>query len=519
MSPNDLLLSIDNGTQSLKALVFSLEGQLMAKEVVAFKPYFSEHPGWAEQQPEIFWQALCQACQGLWNQHSIDRNRIAGVALTTQRGTVINVDKNGEPLRPAMIWLDQRKTYGQPPISGVWGLIFKLAGLNPTVTYLQQEAEANWILTYQPEIWENTYKYLLLSGYLTYKMTGKFVDSIGCQVGYIPFDYKRLRWAAGWSWKWRVLPIDPSLLPELVTPGQPLGNITAIAAKETGIPSGLPLIAAAADKACEVIGSGSLEPSIGCLSYGTTATINVTYGKYVEPIALLPSYPSAVPNFYTIEIQIYRGYWMVKWFKEQFGHPELRAAEDQGLEAEELFDELVDDIPPGSMGLMLQPFWSPGLKQPGPEAKGAIIGFGDIHTRAHFYRSILEGLAYALREGKERIEKRTKIPVTSLRISGGGSQSRNAMQLTADIFGIPAARPRLYETSGLGASIVAAVGLGLYSDFEKAVKAMTHVGDVFEPNLATYRLYDELYHDIYKKMYKRLRPFYERIREITGYPK
>ena len=171
------------------------------------------------------------------------------------------------------------------------------------------------------------------------------------------------------------------------------------------------------------------------------------------------------------------------------------------------------------MGLMLQPFWSPGLKHPGPEAKGAIIGFGDVHTRAHLYRSILEGLAYALREGKERIEKRTGIPITNLKVSGGGSQSKSGMQLTADIFGLPTARPHIYETSGLGASIDAAVGLDLYKDFESAVKAMTHMGEVFEPDMKTHKLYSELYHDVYKKMYKRLKPFYERIREITGYPK
>jgi sugar (pentulose or hexulose) kinase len=245
----------------------------------------------------------------------------------------------------------------------------------------------------------------------------------------------------------------------------------------------------------------------------------VTHKRYVEPIPLLPAYPAAAPKFHTIEVQVFRGYWMVNWFKEQFGHPELQAAEETGLAAEELFDQLVDAIPPGSMGLMLQPFWSPGLKNPGPEAKGAVIGFGDVHTRAHLYRSILEGLAYALREGKEHIEKRTKIPITRLRVSGGGSQSRNAMQLTADIFGLPAARPRLYETSGLGAAIVAAVGLGLHSDFKTAVNTMTHVGDVFDPDIRNHRLYDKLYRQVYKKMYKRLKPFYERIREITGYPK
>ena len=519
MGTKDLILAIDNGTQSLKAIIFDPQGQLIAKETVVFEPYYSDHPSWAEQDPEIFWQALCRACKGLWSRQPTARDRIAGVALTTQRGTVINVDKNGLSLRPAMLWLDQRKTYGQPPVSGIWGLIFKLARLTQTVTYLQEEAEANWIRTCQPEVWDKTHKYLLLSGYLTYKLTGNFVDSIGCQVGYIPFDYKNLRWAAGWSWKWRVLPIDPSLLPELLAPGQTLGEITASAGEDTGIPAGLPLIATAADKACEVIGSGCFESTIGSLSYGTTATINITHNKYVEPIPLLPAYPAALPNFHTIEVQVFRGYWMVSWFKEQFGHIEKQVAAEQGLEAEELFDRMVDAIPPGSMGLTLQPFWTPGLKNPGPEAKGAIIGFGDVHTRAHFYRSILEGLAYALREGKERIEKRTKIPVTSLRVSGGGSQSRNAMQLTADIFGLPAARPALYETSGLGASIVAAVGLGLHPDFKTAVKAMTHVGDVFEPNMRIHGIYDQLYRQVYKKMYKRLKPFYQKIREITGYPK
>ena len=520
MQSKDLILAIDNGTQSLKALIFDPQGQLQAKEAVTFDPYFSEYPAWAEQHPTVFWKALVQACQGIWNHHHVDKDRLAAVALTTQRGSVVNVDADGTPLRPAIMWLDQRKTYGLRPVGGLWGFIFKMTRLSKTVAYLQQEAEANWIRAYQPEIWQNTHKYLLLSGYLTHKLTGRFVDSIGCQVAYLPFDYKRLRWSSGWDWKWRVLPgIDPALLPELVAPGQPLGEITVAAAEETGIPKGLRLIAAAADKACEVIGSGSLESSIGCLSYGTTATINVTHKKYIEPMPLLPAYPSAVPNYHTTEVQVYRGYWMVNWFKNEFGHPEQQEASRQGVEPEVLFDRLVESIPPGSMGLVLQPYWTPGLKMPGPEAKGAIVGFGDVHTRAHLYRSILEGLAYALRDGKERIERRSGTAITALRVSGGGSQSRTALQLTADIFGLPTGKPHLYETSGLGAAIDAAVGVGLHADFRAAVKAMTHVGEVFEPDLKNQALYDALYHDVYKKMYKRLKPLYERIREITGYPK
>ena len=518
MNNKDLILSVDNGTQSLRAMVFDSNGQLIAKKREVFKPYFSEHPGWAEQDPDVFWKALCQACQWLWHRGKIDRERIAGVAITTQRGTIVNVDREGKPLRPAILWLDQRKTYDFPRIGGPWAMLFRLMGVSDTVAYFQREAEANWIRANQPDIWEKTHKYLLLSGYLTYRLTGEFTDSVGCQVGFIPFDYKKLCWVPDWDWRWKGIPVEPKMLPKLLPPGKTLGRITLEASEETGIPPGLRLIAAAADKACEVIGSGTLHPSVGCLSYGTTATINVTHKKYITAIPFIPSYPSAVPDYHTIEVQIFRGYWMVSWFKEEFGYHECRKAEMLGVEAEELFDRLVENVPPGSMGLLLQPYWGPGVRLPGPEAKGSIIGFGDVHTKAHVYRSILEGLAYALREGRERIEKRTRIPITSLRVSGGGSRSRNAMQVTADIFGLPTSRPHVYETSGLGAAIDAAFGLGFHSDFKAAVRAMTRVGEVFEPNMETHKLYDALYHDVYKKMYKALRPFYQRIREITGYP-
>jgi sugar (pentulose or hexulose) kinase len=206
---------------------------------------------------------------------------------------------------------------------------------------------------------------------------------------------------------------------------------------------------------------------------------------------------------------------MVSWFKREFADRELALASEQGVEPEVLFDELLRQSPPGSHGLVLQPYWSPGVKVPGPEARGAIIGFGDVHNRAHVYRAILEGVAYALREGKERTEKRSGIPITTLRVAGGGSQSDGAMQLTADIFGLPTARPHIYETSGLGAAIDAAVGAGLHPDFPTAVREMTRVGRVFEPDPGTHRLYDELYRRVYSQMYGRLKPLYEEICKIS----
>jgi len=506
------LLALDNGTQSVRALVFDPQGNLLAKQRVPIEPYYSTAPGLAEQDPEVFWKAVCEACQGLWAQ-GVDKTSLAAAAVTTQRSTVINVDKNGQPLRPAIVWLDKRRTEGLPPVGGAWGAAFKVAGASQTVAYLQAEAEANWIRTQQPEIWGATHKYLFLSGYLTYRLTGKFVDSVACQVGYVPFDYKSQHWAKPWDWKWQAVPMDKALLVDLVPPASRLGEISSAAAEATGLPVGLPLIAAAADKATEVLGAGCLDPHIGCLSYGSAATINTTHKRYIEVIPLIPPYPAAVPGAYSFEIQIYRGYWMVTWFKQEFGLREQGLAEARGVEPEALFDELVRSVPPGSEGLVLQPFWSPGLRFPGPEARGAVIGFSDVHTRAHLYRAILEGLAYALREGAERTAKRSGVPITELRVAGGGSQSEAAMQLTADVFGLPASRPHVYEASGLGAAIDAAVGAGLHPDFETAIREMTRRGATFEPDAKTHARYNELYQGVYKQMYTRLQPLYQAMKK------
>ncbi len=284
------LLAIDHGTQSARALVFDPHGTLLFKSRIPIEPYYSTAPGLAEQDPEVFWQAICSAVQGLWIQGA-DKSSIAAVALTTQRSTMINVDKEGKPLRPAIHWLDQRRTQGVKPLGGLWGAAFKAAGASDTVAYLQAEAEANWLQKHQPEIWKNTHKFLFLSGYLTYRLTGRMADSVGCQVGYIPFDYKKQDWEASWGWKWQAVPVEKALLPDLVPVASPIGEITPEASAARVIPPGLTLIAAAADKATEVLGAGCLEPHIGCLSYGTTATINTTHKKYIESHPAHPTLP------------------------------------------------------------------------------------------------------------------------------------------------------------------------------------------------------------------------------------
>lgn len=514
----ELLLAIDVGTQSTRALIFDLQGDLLFKTKIPLPVYNAPKPGWAELEPQRFWESLCQACQQLWATPGVEKDQIAGVAITTQRNVLINLDRQGSPLRPAIHWSDQRRTSGLPNVGGVWGLLFALSGMMGTIRYLQAEAKTNWVRTYQPEIWNKTAKIMLLSGYLTYRMTGQYRDSTACQVAHLPFDYKKHAWAGKLDWKWKAVPMEPEMLVDLVPPTALLGEVTPRASEETGIPTGLPLIAAAADKACEVLGSGTLASNTCCLSYGTAATINTIHQRYIEVIPLIPPYPAAVPGSYSLEIQLFRGYWMVSWFLREFGHNEQRLAKERGVAPEELFDDLVNSVPAGSMGLTLQPYWAPGLKSPGPDAKGAMIGFGGVHTRAHIYRAMLEGLAYALREGAERTSKRSGVPITEVRVAGGGSQSDAAAQLTADIFGMPVSRPHVYEASGLGAAIDLAVGLKLKASFESAVADMTRISRTFEPNLENHKLYDDLYRRVYLKMYDRLAPLYKEIQDITGYP-
>jgi sugar (pentulose or hexulose) kinase len=156
------LLAIDNGTQSVRALVFDPRGNLLYKSQIPIEPYFSPGPGLAEQDPDVFWKAVCQACQKIW-EAGADKTSIAAVSLTCQRSTMINLDKDGMPLRPAIHWLDQRRAEGIKPLGGLWGAAFKLAGASETVAYLQAEADSNWLQKNQPDIWKATHKFLFLS--------------------------------------------------------------------------------------------------------------------------------------------------------------------------------------------------------------------------------------------------------------------------------------------------------------------------------------------------------------------
>ncbi len=513
---DDLILVFDAGTQSVRCGLFDLKGQVVDFIKLPIEPYFSPAPGFAEQHPEYFWQKFCEASQQILTRNRGNVSRIKAVTLTTQRGVYINLDRDGKPLRPAISWLDERKADPSHWAPFYLEAGMKLVGLYDDVDKFQRQCFSNWIRQHQPEIWQKTHKYLLLSGYFHYKLTGNFVESQGSNFGYLPVDRKNFLWAQKNDLINYTFPVEREKLTDVAPQGSTLGTVHAQAALETGIPAGIPLIAASCDKSCEVLGSGTLTSDIGYLSFGTCATINAVTDQFVELLPFLAPYPAALPGHYVTEIPITRGFWMVSWFKQEFGLKEGLAAQEKGVAAEALFDEMVRDIPAGSNGLMLQPYWSPNRVYSGAEGRGAVIGFTDRHTRAHLYRAILEGLIYALKDGAKLTTDKLKHPFSKLRVSGGGAQSPTAIQITADVFDLNVECPSVSETSALGAAIIAAVGLGYYADYPAAVAGMTSIRQTVQPIPKNRDVYAQLYERVYRKMYRQLKPLYQDLADIAA---
>lgn len=513
---SDAVLSIDCGTQSLRAMLFDLRGRMLAKAKIDYAPYVSPKPGWAEQDAELYWRSLCEATRTLRESAPLEFARVVGVGVTAQRDSMVCLDGHGVPLRPAVLWLDQRKAAPVYRPSGVRAVAYSVAGMLPAIRKIQVEGACNWIRQNEPSVWQRTALFAQLSGFLNLRLTGEPVDSVASQIGHIPFDYRRRRWARSGQLTARLFPIEPDKLPRLVPPGARLGRISEAASRHTGIAAGTPVIACASDKGCETLGSGVVSESRAALSFGTTATVQTTSRRYFEPIRFMPPYPAPIAGWYSPEVEIFRGYWMISWFRDQCGYEEVLEGRQLGIPPEQLFDRLLKDAPPGALGLTVQPYWSPGLKT--PSAKGAMIGFGDVHDRSHVYRAVIEGLSYALREGLDRIERAGRFRVTELTVSGGASQSDEICQITADVFGRPILRGRTFENAGLGAAILSAVGLGAYPSCRQAVKEMVAFEHRFEPIAAHSQLYAKLYNRVYRRMYAYLKGLYEEIRKITGYP-
>ena len=509
---NPLILTFDVGTQGTRVVLVDKQGNVLDKVKKTYDDsYYSLHPNWAEQDPENYWRIMCQASQELKERQASLWGQIIAVTCTCIRGTAVCLDKEGKPVRDAIVWLDKRKATNLPPLSASATLMFKAAGLTEIIDTLRTHMYCNWLATNEPENWAKTYKYALLSTYFNVKFTGVMKDSTANMCGILPYDTKNHKWFPPRDVHRELYLVDDKKLIELVKPGTILGRITAVASEATGVPEGLPFIVTGSDKMCETFGLSCTHNDTAAISLGTLSSIQVPSKRYFAMQMVMPPFPSLIGD-YLNEIQTYRGFWLVSWFKEQFGHQEEMEAQKLGCRPEQLLDAQLKNVPAGCDGLIMQPTLTPDAVT--RHARGVFLGLNDMHTRAHFYRAIIEGISFTLYEGLQALEKAGHTSVKKIFIAGGGSNSSSVCQIMADVLGVPICRIQTDEASGLGSSILASVTMGVFPDVDTALQNMVHEKDRFIPDPATHELYDRIYTKVYSKIFHKLEKLYRSIDHI-----
>lgn len=510
-----LILTFDVGSQSVRAILVNKQGQIELSSKLSYKPHMeSEVFGQAEQKPNFYYDSICKVSKQL---KRLDPNgekfsRIKAVTITCIRDTMVVLDKDNKPLRNIIVWMDSRRAKGEPKPPFLHKFLFWSVGMTETIKMLYKDAFFNWIREEEPEVYSKAAKILMLPSYINYQLTGTLKDGVANQVGHIPFDNKKRRWMTGGLSRC-IAPVPLNQLVDLVETGEEIGKITEETAKKSGIPAGLPLLATGTDKACEALGMSVIDEGKAAVSFGTSATIQFCSPHFFEPSPFVPSYPSVIPSRFNGENQIYRGYWTLTWFKDQFCQEEQAKAKKLGIPTEALLDEYINQVPLGCNGLIMTPHLAPGTNN--PFAKGTFIGLTDRHSKKHIYRAIIEGINFELIHNMKRMEKRSGQKIQEIYIAGGGSQSDVIMQLAADMFGLPAKRIQTYEATGIGSSLAAFVGLGEFKTFEEACKSMVHDKDVFMPNMENFAKYQEIYTNVYSKIEKTNTKLFRAIRNCN----
>ncbi|MBE0480459.1 MAG: FGGY-family carbohydrate kinase [Dehalococcoidia bacterium] len=503
---------IDGGTQNIKAFIIDENGNFIHGESVPANHYTAPQPGFAELDAEEYLKRTMEVVAGLMRTSSVPKDSLAALAITTHRNTLIPIGASGKPVRPAFTWLDSRQTPGLTMPGGpVKSLALGATPIGRKLKEYQRRSRFNWLRTYEPDNYEKTAMFLSITSYIFHALTGQFKDSSSI-AGLLPIDFKGFRWHP-WKLAYDVLGVQREKLPPLISPAEVAGTVSDEGAKSFGVPSGLPVIIGAGDKQSELLGAGAITSDTAAISYGTAAVIEVLTDRYIaHPRMEFYTLGSAIPRHWVLEGFVGRGYWMMSWFRREFARQEEEEARKLGIAPEELLNKNIDAIPPGCLGLLVHPYWHP--RENDPLSRGAIIGFCGEHTRMHLYRAIIEGITFELRLLANTMQKYTGNRIAHLRVGGGGSKSDEVMQITADIFSLPASRLHTSNLGALGMAIDAGVALKLYSGFPEAVAGMVRVEKTFTPRQETALIYDRLFKEVYSGIYTALAPLHARMAEI-----
>lgn len=493
------VLGIDIGTSACKIAVFDKEGNVISTAAGDYSVYYP-HPGWAEQNPDEWWSAICSAVRIALDKGQVDPEMIAGVGIDGQSWSAVAVDEEGTVLTNTPIWMDTRAKEICDELNARIGAekIFNLAGnsLQPSYT----TAKILWYERNLPEVYARTAKILQSNSYIAYRLTGVMTQDISQGYGLHCFDMHTGAWDEEMC---EELGIPRHLLPDIYPCHAVVGTVTEEAARESGLAAGTPVVAGGLDAACGTLGAGVLRPGETQEQGGQAGGMSICTDTYRADPRLILGY-HVVPGRWLLQGGTTGGGGVMRWLEREFGAYEREAGKAQGKSSLDLFNEAAAEVAPGSDGVVFLPYMA-GERSPiwDPEAKGVFYGLNFSTTKGHFIRAAMEGVAFSLRHNLE-IAEQAGAKVDVLRAMGGSANSHLWTQIKADITGKPIIVPASDTATTLGAAILAGVGVGMYESFEEAVALTVQEKRSHEQDPTHAEVYEKNY-QIYRKLYPQLK--------------
>jgi xylulokinase len=489
----ELLLAIDAGTTSVKAGLFAPDGRCLG---VGRQEYQLETPAADRVQldPEVYWQACVKTVREALRQSGMTHHRVKALGVSSQGETTITLDAKGNAIYPALVWLDNRATSQASFLAERFGReVYSRTGI-PEIVPTWSACKILWIRENEPDVFSRAHKFLLVQDYLIYRLTGRIVtdDSVSCTTLY--FDIVRKTW---WPEVLNAVGIRTDQLPEIVPPGAGVGTLSAEAAAQLGLTTETCVVTGGMDQAVGAIGAGNFKPGRVSESTGAALAIQATItDPMIDRSGVVPVYCHSVPSRYLFVPVCPTAGMAFKWLRDSFFRDEMERA--AGEDAYDRLTRLADPIPPGSDGLIMLPHLM-GAFSPEPNllARGSFTGFTLHHTRGHFVRALLEGVAFLLKRNLDYIE-RTGMAIPEIRSTGGGARSRLWNRIKANVCNRPIVTLANEETALLGDAILAGVAGGLFPSIEAGCNSMVAVKESIEPDgdarayIEPYRLYCDL---------------------------
>ncbi len=497
------LLGIDIGTSSCKIVLFDRDGNVKATETGEYKVYYPNE-GWAEQDPDEWWNAVCESTKKVIEKSGIDPSDIAGVGTDGQSWSAIAIDSEGRSLIRTPIWMDTRSEDICRRLREKNGdRIFELSGnsLQPSYT----TAKIIWYKENHPDDYKNIRYILQSNSFIVYRLTGVISQDISQGYGLSCFDMRKGCWDNDMA---KDLDIPVDFLPEIYPCHQVVGKVTKKAAALTGLKEGTPVVAGGLDAACGTLGTGVLNNGETQEQGGQAGGMSICLDHFAADPTLITSF-HVVPDKWLLQGGTTGGAGVMRWITGNFGDYERTLEKTRNMTDVAQFNELAEGVAPGSEGLIFLPYMA-GERSPiwDPKAKGVWYGIDFTKTKAHFIRSAMEGGAFALRHNLEIAEK-CGGEVKELRAMGGASLAHIWTQIKSDVTGKPITVCHSGTETSLGAALLAGVGTGVYESFDEAVKLTVHTTRHHDPDPGNREVYDKNY-KIYRELYEDLKDLMDR---------